>query len=265
MKYFDAHCHVQFDPYDEDRDAVLQSMRDKEVGGLVVGVDLDSSVKALSLVQNLPGFYAAAGLHPNYVLDEQFDEDSFRAILRHPKVVAVGECGLDNFRPQDLEQSKGEQRKVFERHIALAAEADKPMMIHSRPSKGTQDSYRDMIDILRAHKSEYGDRLRGDIHFFVGGTEEAKDFLELGFTLSFTAVLTFARDYDEVVRYIPLSSIITETDAPYIAPVRIRGKRNDPTSVIDVVEAIAQIRQESEEAVREAVLTNAQTLFKIDK
>lgn len=263
MKYFDAHCHVQFDPYDLDRAAVIASMQEKQVGGMVVGVDLDSSVKALKLVENLPNFYASAGLHPNYVLDERFDEDSFRAILRHPKIKAVGECGLDNFRPEDVETAKIEQRKVFEKHIELAIEADKPMMIHSRPSKGTQDAYRDMIDILRTYKREYGDRLRGDIHFFVGSTEEARDFLDLGFTMSFTAVLTFARDYDEVVRFLPLTSIITETDSPYVAPSRIRGQRNDPVSVIDVVQSIAEIRGEDEKVVREAVLMNARTLFSV--
>ncbi|MES2668413.1 MAG: TatD family hydrolase [Patescibacteria group bacterium] len=263
MKYFDAHCHIQFDPYDEDRAAVIRNMQEKEVGGMVVGVNLDSSVKALKLVENLPGFYAAAGLHPNYVLEEAFDKDSFRAILMHPKMKAVGECGLDNFRPKDVEIAKGEQRKVFESHIELAIAADKPMMIHSRPSKGTQDAYRDMIDILRAYKQEHGERLRGDIHFFVGGVDEARDFVDLGFTLSYTAVLTFARDYDDVVRYLPLESIITETDAPYVAPTRIRGQRNEPVSVIDVVDAIAGIRGQDHEVVREAVLKNATRLFSL--
>lgn len=263
MKYFDAHCHIQFDQYAEDRTEVIKTMQEKEVGGMVVGTDLDSSVRALKLVENLPNFYASAGLHPNAVLEERFDEDSFRAVLRHPKMKAIGECGLDNYRPLDVEVAKGEQRKVFEKHIELAVEANKPMMIHSRPSKGTQDAYRDMIDILRSYKQEHGERLRGDIHFFVGGLEEARDFIDLGFTLSFTAVLTFARDYDEVVRTVPLTSIITETDAPYIAPLRIRGKRNEPTSVIDVVEAIAEIRGEDQGQVREAVLKNAQTLFSL--
>lgn len=263
MKYFDAHCHVQFDPYDEDRQTLLTSMREQEVGGLVVGVDLDSSVRALSLVQNLPGFYATAGLHPNSVLDDRFDEESFRAILRHPKMVAVGECGLDNFRPLDVAVAKVEQRRVFERHLELAIEADKPLMIHGRPAKGTMDAYEDMLDILGSYKQEHGDRLRGDIHFFVGGVEEARRFIELGFTVSFTAVLTFARDYDEVVRYVPLDRILTETDSPYVAPKRIRGQRNDPLSVVDVVEAVAEIRGEDVEAVRTAVLENARRLFGI--
>lgn len=261
MRYFDAHCHIQFDPYDADRATVVKTMQEKEVGGMIVGVDLDSSVKALALVENLPGFYAAAGLHPNAVLDERFDVDSFRAILKHPKMKAVGECGLDNFRPLDVEVAKEEQKKVFVQHVELAIEADKPLMIHSRPSKGTQDAYRDMIDTLRSYKKEHGEKLRGDIHFFVGGIDEARDFVDLGFTTSFTAVLTFARDYDEVVRFLPLASIITETDAPYLAPKRIRGKRNEPDSVIDVVEALAGIRGEDPETVREAVLANAVRLF----
>lgn len=263
MKYFDAHCHVQFDPYDADRATVIESMQIKEVGGMVVGVDLDSSVKALKLVENLPNFYAAAGLHPNYVLDECFDEDSFRAILRHPKMKAVGECGLDNFRPTDVAVAKVEQRRVFEKHIELAIETDKPMMVHSRPSKGTQDAYRDMIDILLGYKKEHGNRLRGDIHFFVGRIEEARDFIDLGFTMSFTAVLTFTRDYDEVVRFLPLSSIIAETDSPYVAPSRIRGQRNEPVSVIDVVESIAEIRGEDKKEVQEQVLENSKRLFSL--
>ncbi|MDP3402796.1 MAG: TatD family hydrolase, partial [bacterium] len=101
----------------------------------------------------------------------------------------------------------------------------------------------------------------GDIHFFVGSIEEARDFVDLGFTMSFTAVLTFTHDYDEVVRFLPLSRIIAETDSPYVAPSRIRGQRNDPVSVIDVVASLAEIRGEDEEVVREAVLTNARNLF----
>lgn len=263
MKYFDAHCHIQFDPYDEDRVAVIAQMQEQEVGGLVVGVDLDSSVKALSIAQHLPDFYAAAGLHPNYVLDQEFDADSFRALVRHPKIVAVGECGLDNFRPDDVVRAREVQRRVFAQQVEIAIEADKPLMIHSRPSKGTQDSYRDMIDILRTYKQEHDDRLRGNIHFFVGGIDEARDFLDLGFTVSFTAVLTFARDYDDVVRYVPLTSILTETDAPYVAPARIRGQRNDPLSVIDVVQAVADIRGDAPEVVRETILENARTLFQL--
>ena len=134
-------------------------------------------------------------------------------------------------------------------------------MIHSRPSKGTQDAYRDLIDILTSAKREHGEKLRGNIHFFVGGIEEARDFLELDFTMSYTAVLTFARDYDDVVRYIPSTHILTETDAPYIAPLSRRGQRNDPLATIDVVEALASIRGEEIETTRDQVLQNAKRVF----
>lgn len=262
MRYFDAHCHIQFDQYANDRDTVIASMREKSVGGLVVGTDLHSSVQALALAQNAPDLWVSAGLHPNAV-GEGFDERSFADLIAHPKVVAVGECGLDNFRPGDPETSSALQKEVFETHVRLALAADKPLMIHARPRKGTQDAYQDALEILRSYAKEHGENLRGDIHFFVGGTDEARAFIELGFTLSFTAVLTFARDYDEVVRFAPLESLITETDSPYLAPARIRGQRNDPTSIPDVVAAMAEIRGEDEETVRQAVLRNAQRLFRI--
>jgi TatD DNase family protein len=136
-------------------------------------------------------------------------------------------------------------------------------MIHARPAKGTNDAYVDLIDILTSAKKEYGDDLRGNVHFFVGGVEEARKLIELDLTLSFTAVLTFARDYDEVVRFAPLTHILSETDSPYVAPAPNRGRRNDPRAVIAVVEAIAGIRGEDVETVRVQILENAQELFKL--
>jgi TatD DNase family protein len=118
-----------------------------------------------------------------------------------------------------------------------------------------------MIDILSSYKKEFGDLLQGNIHFFVGGIEEAKDFIELDFTLSYTAVLTFTQDYDETVRFAPLTHILTETDSPYVAPASRRGQRNDPFSVKDVVEAVARIRGGDEEVVRAAILANAARVF----
>lgn len=261
MKYFDAHSHVQFSAYDEDRDVLLTRMQNEGVGALVVGVDLDSSKKAVALAQAWPTLWASVGLHPNDTPEEVFDMDAFRDLAKNPKVVAIGECGLDNYRSLNPDEDKPRQRDILVRHVELALEADKPLMIHVRPTKGTMDSYADLIEILRSYKQQYGEKLRGDIHFFVGGVEEASALIELGFTLSFTAVLTFARDYDEVVRYAPLSSILSETDAPYIAPLSRRGTRNDPFAVRDVVEQIADIRGEDLGMVREALLSNARRVF----
>lgn len=265
MKYFDAHCHIQFPQYDEDAEELIARMREAEVGGLIVGVDQASSEAALRKATELIGLmpaYASVGLHPNHA-DESFDADAFRALAAHPKVVAIGECGLDYYRPEDAESVKGLQKTVFEAHVALSAELAKPLMIHARPAKGTMNAYQDLIDILRQKKREYGDALTGNVHFFVGGVEEARALVELGFTMSFTAVLTFTADYDEVVRYLPLAHILSETDSPYIAPQGSRGKRNDPLAVREVVRAIARIRGTDEETVRAAVLENIRRVLKL--
>ncbi|HEV7121552.1 MAG TPA: TatD family hydrolase [Candidatus Paceibacterota bacterium] len=261
MRYFDAHCHIQFDAYDADRDALIASMDEQEVGGMVVGVDYVSSQKAVALAEQHDSLWASVGLHPNDVHLEEFDATTFRSLAAHPKVVAIGECGLDNFRPEDPSAMKAKQRAVFEQHVQLAIEADKPLMIHARPAKGTQDAYADLIDILGSYQRAHGARVRGDIHFFVGGVEEARALVDLGFTLSYTAVLTFARDYDEVVRSVPLASLISETDSPYVAPPPNRGSRNDPRAVKAVIEAIAGIRNEDPDSVRSQILANAQRVF----
>lgn len=261
MKYFDAHCHVQFEQYDTDREEILTSMHDAEVGGLIVGTDFESSRKAVALVQGRKDLFAAIGLHPNAVTKEEFDMSAYRELGLNEKVRAIGECGLDNFRPEDPTLTKQKQRDVFESHIQLALETGKPLMIHSRPAKGSQDAYHDTIDMLTSYKREHGDKLRGDMHFFVGGVEEAKLFVELDFTMSYTAVLTFTHDYDDVVRYLPGTHILSETDSPYVSPASRRGQRNTPLSVIDVVEAISRIRGAQREVVQQQILQNSTRLF----
>lgn len=261
MKYFDAHAHVQFSMYDEDREEVLRRMEDAGVGAVMVGVDRASSERAIVLVAGRENLYASVGQHPNDKPDEEFDREVYRALAADPKVVAIGECGLDYYR-QD-ESDKERQKALFLEHVEIATHFRKPLIIHARPTKGTQNAYQDLIGILKEKKEEHGDALFGDIHFFVGGVEEAKELVALGFTLSFTAVLTFARDYDDVVRSVPLTSILSETDAPYVAPEGRRGTRNDPLAAIDVVQAIAQIRGEDEEMVRSTILENAKRVFRL--
>jgi TatD DNase family protein len=262
-RYFDSHCHIQFDAYDGDRAELFAHMEKEQVGGIVVGVDLESSKRAVALVESRPNFFASVGLHPNDTHREHFDFDMYRELARSPKVVAIGECGLDNFRPEDVERSKPIQREVFLKHVELALELEKPLMIHARPRKGTQDAYSDLLDILRSTKREHGEKVSGNIHFFVGGVEEARSFVDIGFTISYTAVLTFTHDYDEVVRFVPLSHLLTETDSPYVSPPPHRGSRNDPRAVRKVVEAVAHIRGEDHEMVRETLVTNAKRVFKL--
>lgn len=262
MRYFDAHCHIQFDGYDEDRDALISRMRDEEVGSLVVGVDMASSKKAVALAQSHGHLYASIGLHPNTAGVQEFDVQEFETLAEDGKVVAIGECGLDYFRPENPEAAKQKQREVFQAHVDLAVKSGKPLMIHARPSKGSQDAYEDALTMLESAKREHPE-LRGDFHFFVGDAATAARAVALDFTLSYTAVLTFTSDYDEVIRSVPLSHLISETDSPYVAPAGRRGQRNDPLAAKDVVAAIARIRNEDEEVVREAVLANAKQLFRI--
>lgn len=262
MKYFDAHCHIQFDAYDEDRGAVLSSMADAEVGGLIVGTDSDTSAKAVALADGKT-LFAAIGLHPNDKPGEGYDDAYYRTLAEDPKVVAIGECGLDYFRPEDPEQEKARQKDAFARQIELAAAVDKPLMIHARPSKGSMNAYLDALSMLEEARARHGEKVRGNFHFFVGDVPTAARIAALGFTMSYTAVLVFSRDYDDTVRSLPLESILGETDAPYVAPPPNRGKRNLPLAVRDVVAAIASIRGEGEEVVRTALLGNARRQFRL--
>lgn len=263
-KYFDTHCHVQFEQYDADRDELIEKMRERGVAGLVVGCDWESSQQAVALAERYEHLYAAVGQHPNRESAEWYDIAKYRELAKHPKVVALGECGLDYFRPTEVnDEVKKKQKSLLDDQIQLAAELDKPLVIHSRPSKGTQDAYQDLIAILKEAKGKYPN-LRGDIHFFVGGIEEMKELITLGFTVSYTAVITFARDYDEVIRAVPPEMILSETDAPYVPPTnRPRGSRNDPLAVEDVAAKIAEIRGEDSELVREMLVANAQRLFRL--
>ena len=263
MKYFDAHCHVQFDPFNADRDDLLSRMAAEEVGAVVVGCDFDSSQKAVALVQTHEDLYAAVGHHPNDTNLDSYDVSEIEKLARQPKVVAIGECGLDYFRPADATpEVKAKQKEVFVSQIQLAGKLNLPLIIHSRPTKGTQDAYQDVIEILTEEKKKFP-HLCGDIHFFVGGVEEMKSLTTLGFTVSFTAVITFTRDYDEVIAATPLDMMLSETDAPYVAPASRRGTRNDPLAVVDVVTRIALIRGLDRDLVYEKLLANSLRLFKI--
>ena len=195
---------------------------------------------------------------------EEFDYDYYKKLAMHPKVVAVGECGLDYYadrRGLDADKMR-KQEEVFRKQIELAIEVKKPLMLHLRNSS-SHSAYKDAFDILNTQYGIRNTNLRGNLHFFAGTTEEAKPFLDAGFTFSFTGVVTFARSYDEIIRYLPLDRILSETDAPYVAPAPYRGKRNEPLYVIEVVKKIAEIRSEDFESVRHQLLQNATGFFKL--
>ncbi len=264
LRYLDAHCHVQFGAYDADRDELIGRMKERGVVGIVVGCDYESSKQAVALAEQHEHLYASVGLHPNHERDEWYEIEKYRELAKSVKVVAIGECGLDYYRPTVMdEEVKRKQKAILADQIALAAELDKPLIIHSRPTKGSQDAYQDLIEILTEAKATHP-HLCGDIHFFVGGVVEMQELIALGFTVSFTAVITFARDYDAVIRSTPPDSILSETDAPYVPPTnRPRGSRNDPLAVEDVVTKLAEIRSENVEVLRAQILTNGKRLFGI--
>ena len=261
LKHIDVHCHLQFPMFDEGREEIVEKMREEQIGGIVVGCDYESSKKAVELAEQHEHLWAAIGLHPNDEPDEWFEAKRYTELAQSSKVVAIGECGLDYFRPADTsEEAKRKQKNVLHDHLELAAALDKPLIIHARPSKGTQDAYQDLIQILTKAKGKWPN-IRGDIHFFVGGVEEMQALTALGFTISFTAVPTFARDYDAVIKAAPLDSILSETDAPFVAPLSRRGQRNDPLSIPEIAAKLAEIRGEEPELLRQALLANAKRLF----
>jgi len=252
MKYFDIHSHVQFPDFDDDREDVIARMKKDCVSAIVVGIDLESSRRALELAEKHDNLFACVGLHPNESVRQDFGEAEFEKLMEHEKVVAVGECGLDYFRTEETDENKKKQMSALERQIDFAVTHGKPLMLHIR------DAYGDALDILESKKKEYDDKLRGNAHFFAGDVDVARRLLDIGFTMSFTGVITFARNYDEVIQYVSLENIMSETDCPYVAPVPYRGSRNEPSYVVEVVKKIAEICGEDEEKTANTLYKNAQ-------
>ena len=271
-KFIDAHTHVNFAAYDADREDVIRRAADAGVAMINVGTQLDTSLKAIELAEKYENCYAIVGLHPIHTTKshhdaqelgeggkdftsrgESFDPAVYREMLKHEKVVAIGECGLDYYHLD--EDSIRKQKQDFEAQIALANEAGKPLMLHVR-SNANRSAYREALEILKADA-----KVGGNFHFFAGSWEEAKEILDAGFMLSFTGVITFAWQYDEVIKNAPLDRIMSETDAPYVTPVPYRGKRNEPAYVQEVVKKIAEIRGEDFEKVRMALVANACRVF----
>lgn len=255
-KYIDIHSHVNLNAFDADRDEVTKRALENDTWMINVGIDLPASKKAVEMTHDYTeGVYAIIGLHPNQT-EENFDKNAYRELLKDPKVIGIGECGLDYYRSH--EGSIAKQKEVFIEQIELANEFSKPIMLHIRnnPKDKSRNAYFEALDILKEHS-----KVKGDVHFFAGGTAEAEAFLDFGFTLSFTGVITFTNDYDEVIINTPLDMIMTETDCPYVSPVPHRGKRNEPSYVKEVVKRIAEIKNLSEEEVAQAIVNNAKRVF----
>lgn len=262
LEYIDIHSHIHDKEFDNDRTEVLARMLEAGVGTIAVGTDLASSEKAVALAEKESLVYATVGVHPTDK-KEEFSLDLYKKLAGSKKAVAVGECGLDYFRARgNIEEEKKRQKKLFMNQIEFALSADLPLMVHGRPSQGSMDAYLDILQIFNSYENEKRN-LRGDIHFFAGDISIAKKFLDLGFTMSFTGVITFARDYDKVIRYISLDRIMAETDSPYVTPAPYRGKRNEPTYVIEVAKQIALIKGKDIGDIAPVLVKNTKKMFQI--
>ena len=274
MHYIDIHTHVHFAAFQDDRDDVMRRAREAGVAMINVGTQIDTSRSAVELAhQYSDGVYAAIGLHPIHTSPsfhdtdelgeegkpftsrgEVFDAVAYRALAQDPRVVAIGECGLDYYRVPDT-ASKLKQVKAFEAQVAFAETVGKPLMLHLRSGEGG-DAYRDALDLLKHH-----DSVAGNCHFFAGTLDDARKFWDRGFSTSFTGVVTFTDAYDEVVRAAPADLIHAETDAPYVAPKPYRGKRNEPSYVVEVAARLAEIRGVARDAFAAQLRQNAARLF----
>jgi len=277
----DTHCHVNFSAYREDADEIIKRSLDNNIWLINVGSQLSTSKRAVEIAGRYDqGVYAVVGLHPVHLHEmevdefeqdihfksrvEEFAEDKYLELISSSKVVGIGEMGIDYFHMpanEDIAAVKTRQRQTFLQGIKLAKDLDKPIVIHTRPSKGTVDAYDEVMAIL----DETG-YYKGVVHCFGGSREQAKKFIERGLLLSFTGIVTFknAKDIQEIVKEVPLEKMMVETDAPYLSPEPYRGKRNEPAYVKYVVEKIAELKSISFDKVAAVTTQTAKEFFNIN-
>lgn len=274
-KYVDAHTHVQFAAFQDDWKEVIDRALAQNVWLVNVGTQKDTSRKAIELAHRYKeGVYATVGLHPIHSeksfhddkelgtddasreftsRGEVFDYDYYRRLVEGPKVVAIGECGLDYYRLGP--ETKKKQREIFIKQIELAHEVKKPLMIHCR------SAFDDLIVTLKSEIRYLKSESLGIIHFFSGTEDDARELLNMGFSFTFGGVITFARDYDAVIKMIPLDRILSETDAPYVTPAPYRGKRNEPAYVVHIVKKLAELKRVSAEEMAGQIFMNSCKVF----
>lgn len=272
--FIDTHSHVNFKDYKGDGDEVVKRALKDGVFMINVGAEFETSRRAVEYSKNYPeGVFAAVGLHPIHLTRqkfkvkeaesetkaEEFDEKTYRELASQPKVVAIGEIGLDYYRVKDDEaETKEKQKEVFKKQIELAIELKLPIMIHCR------NAHSDVIEILKSYFLLHNNsKLRGVIHSFSGNYKQARIYREMGFKIAFNGIITFARDYDKVILDTALEDILLETDCPYLTPIPYRGKRNEPLYIIEVAKKLAEIKGLFLEEVAEQTTKNAKEIFNI--
>jgi TatD DNase family protein len=250
----DSHCHLDFPDFHGREEELLAAMKANRVGwALIAGVTLERFPAALALTGRFPNLYAAVGVHPDTRDGQEADETTLIRLADHPKVVAIGETGLDYYRLEgDLEW----QRERFRAHIRAALKTRKPLIIHTREAAS---------DTLRILEEEGASAVGGVFHCFTETHAVAEAALALGFHISISGIVTFknAQQIKEVAGFVPLDRILVETDAPYLAPVPHRGKLNHPALVSHVAAEVAKLKGISPEELAEATTANFFNLFGI--
>ena len=249
----DSHCHLDFPDLASRLPELLQRMEENAVGlAVCIGVNLEDFPRVLALVEGHPQLWATVGVHPEYTDVREPDENELLALANHPKVIAIGETGLDYYWRKDKPEW---QRARFRTHIRAARRCGKPLVVHTR------ESAEDTLNVLA---EEGADAVGGVMHCFTENWEVARRALDLGFYISFSGIVTFknAAIVKDVAQKCPLDRILVETDSPYLAPMPYRGKQNQPAYVRHVAEEIARLRDLSLEEVTAATTENFFTLFK---
>lgn len=256
---FDTHTHYDDEQFQEDRNELLLSLKEKGVGAVVnVGASMQGAKKSVALAKQYPFVYAAAGIHPDHVKD--LNEEEFavvKALAAEEKTVAIGEIGLDYY----WDASEREQQKYwFRRQLCLALEQQLPVIIHSR------DAAADTLEIMKEAYTQSGGMLTGVIHCFSYSVEQAWEYINMGFYLGIGGVATFknGRKVKEVIAAVPLEKIVLETDCPYLAPEPFRGKRNSSDKLSYVVAAIAEIKGITAAEAERVTWENACRLYRLN-
>ncbi len=244
---FESHAHFDDERYDEDRDALIASLPEKGIEAVInIGSGMDSSLATVNLCEKYPFFYGAVGVHPGEI--DWLEIETLREYSKHPKIVAIGEIGLDYYYEGYCREK---QIEAFEKQLVLAKEVNKPVIIHSR------DATEDTLNILRKYKP------KGVVHCFSGSAEVAKEIVDLGMYIGFTGVVTFknARRAIEALAATPIDRILCETDCPYMAPEPHRGERNDSSLLCHILEKMAQVKNVTPQEMADITNENAKRLF----
>ncbi len=252
--FVDSHCHINFSEFNDDIEALIERMSAAKVThAMCISVTYPEWPSVIALADRFDNIYATAGVHPDY---EDIEEPTVASLLEraaHPKVQAIGETGLDYYR---LTGDLSWQRERFRTHIRAARECNKPLVIHTR------NASEDTLAIMREERA--GD-VGGVMHCFTETLDVAERAMEMGFHISFSGIVSFksARDLQYVAKSVPLERMLIETDSPYLAPVPMRGKRNEPSYVAHVAQSIAQLREDSVETIGRVTSQNFFKLFSV--